>query len=620
MRRGMAMRRAGDSGSAGGAVRRARGGWRWLPLALIALGASSGSAQLLVASQNSEQILRYDAADGSFSGVFVEPVTQGFQIPGGLALHPSNGGLYVSSTGSGEIWRYDAGTGAVFSPAETSAAFQPGGLAFDATGSALYFLDPADGLSLSIDSVKRFTLGSGSVTTIATDSGADFSAVALNGSDLYLSDTFNQHVIRFPTGGGGSAVVISGLLTPGQILFRSATDLLLAETGSDRVLEYLLVSGSWVLDRVVLPASAGVDGPFGLALAPDGRLSVSGANSHEVVAVDLDTLAVSPLVAPGAGGLSSPGALAWSGTTLLVASLASNDVIYYDQTGAPTGTRARGISPPVDGGLAIAPGGNVVAASMVNNDLVELDGAGGGLLRQFFDACPSFLDAPYDVTFDSGGDVYVSCQFSNSVHRFDGETANPLGFFVHGGAGGLVLPRGLAFGPSGNLYVASVATNEILEYDGASGSFVSTFVTAANGGASPTGLVFHDGALYVSYQSTDEVRAFDATSGSPLSVFVSPGSGGLDAPAGLSFGPNGNLFVASSGTDEVLEYDGASGSFVSVFVGAGSGGLDGAIDLAFQSSPGAVEPVTVPALGTGAAALLVSGLALVGTRRVRRLR
>ena len=44
--------------------------------------------------------------------------------------------------------------------------------------------------------------------------------------------------------------------------------------------------------------------PFGLALAPDGTLSVSGSFSNDVVSVDLTSLVVSPLVAAGAGAAS----------------------------------------------------------------------------------------------------------------------------------------------------------------------------------------------------------------------------------------------------------------------------------------------------------------------------
>jgi len=94
----------------------------------------------------------------------------------------------------------------------------------------------------------------------------------------------------------------------------------------------------------LLAPSSGVNGPFGLALSPDGTLSVSGSFSNDVVSVDLTSLAVSPLVAARAGGLGNAMDLAWDGATLLAVSPLSNAVVYFDASGDPTGVAARGLS------------------------------------------------------------------------------------------------------------------------------------------------------------------------------------------------------------------------------------------------------------------------------------
>ena len=160
--------------------------------------------------------------------------------------------------------------------------------------------------------------------------------------------------MRFPAAGGsGTTVIGSRAHDPSDLAFRSTTRLLVADTGTDRVLEYLNSGGSWIFDRVVLPASSGVQDPCALAIAPSGALTVAGCASNDVVLVDLTTLAVTPLVAPGAGGLASPKDLAWSGTTLLVANPVANAVVYYDAAGAATGVRAQGITPALDGGIAL---------------------------------------------------------------------------------------------------------------------------------------------------------------------------------------------------------------------------------------------------------------------------
>jgi sugar lactone lactonase YvrE len=561
------------------------------------------AAQLLVVSQNNAKILEYDEDDGSFVSTFVEAIEEGFQNPGGVAIHPGSGALYVTSTGSGEIWEYDVATGDAVIPAVASGLIQPAAAAFDAGGSTLYFVAANNDLSITNDAVKALTISSGNVSTITTDAAANFSALVVDGSQLFVTDALNGSVVRVPLAGGSDTTVITGLTSPEGVLLSSPTEMLIAETNSDRVIEYDLVAGSWVSDRVVLPASAGVDGPSGLALTPDGQLTVVGSLSNETVAVHLGTLAVSPLVAPGSGGLAGAGGAAWGGSTLHIASRSTNSVIQYDTNGAPTGTVARGLSTPADAGMAFAPSGNLVVASQLDNDLVEYDGQGGGLVSSFFDACPTSLAIPFDLTFGADGHVYVSCPASNGVHRFDGVTGFPLGFFVSGGSGGLVTPRGLAFGPNGNLFVASVS-GTVLEYDGTTGAFIGVFVDATgNGGGAmdPYGLLFHGGSLFVASYFPDEVKQFDALTGSFVQTFVTGGSGGLSGPTNLAFGPDGDLYVTSFDDDAVRRYDGSDGSFVEVFVASGSGGLSGPFDLEF-----APEPTATAALASGA--LLLWGL------------
>ena len=596
--------------------------WSALAISLLALVWSSPAAAqgLFVVSQNDASVLEYDPQTGAFLSTFISPVTEGFQPPGGLAIHPTSGVLYVSSTGTGEIWRYTTATGALITPRAAGSLIGPGGVGFDATGANLYFVAAASGLSSGTDSVKRLSIGTGVVSNLVTDATAEFSAVTVNGSNLYVSDAANNRIMRYTTSGGSAAAIITSLSFPGAILFRSATDMVFADTGSDRVLEYTFNGSAWVFDRVVLPASSGVDGPCGLALAPDGRLTVSGRFSDDVVAVDLTTLAVSTIVSSGAGGLNNANDIAWSGSTLLVASTASNSILYYDSAGAPTGTVARGISTPVDGGMTVTPAGNLIIASVGDNDLVEFDGANGGVVRKFFDACPTSLAAPFDVAVGPDGNVYATCTGSDAVHRFT-PTGTPLGFFVTGGSGGLVFPRGLAFGPTGNLFVTSGFTGEVLQYDGATGAFVNVFVdSGGNGGGAmdPYGITLHGGDFYVASYFTDEVKRFDATTGAFVSTFVTSGSGGLSGPTAAAFGPDGNLYVTSYDDHAIRRYSGTTGAFLSAFVASGSGGLDGPIDLGFSPASQAPDAVAVPALSGGGLAVLIAAFVLAGSRRARR--
>jgi sugar lactone lactonase YvrE len=419
----------------------------WPPLA-----AAQG---LFVVSQANQKILHYDESDGSFLETFVEPVTDGFLNPGGIAIRPSDGVLYVTSSATGEIWTYTTATGQVITPAIKSSLISPGGADFDASGAKLYYLAAETDLSTGTDGVFELTISSGNVSTLATDGSANFGALAVNGTDVFVTDTFNNQVTRYPISGGGSATVVTGLSQPGGIVFGTPTQMLVANTGTDEVFEYDLISGSWVFDQVVMASTAGVDGPTGLAMAPDGTLTVAGQFSNNAVSVNLTTLSVTPLVQSGAGGLATPKEIAWSGSTLLVSSLSTNGIIYYDDTGNPTGAVARGLSTPSDSGMAFAPGGSLVVGSILDNDLVEYDGQGGAEVRKLFDACPTSLAWPFDVAFGPDGNIYISCTASDGVYRLNGVTGDAMGFFVTGGSGGLSTPRGLSFGPNGNLFVSS---------------------------------------------------------------------------------------------------------------------------------------------------------------------
>jgi DNA-binding beta-propeller fold protein YncE len=227
---------------------------------------------LFVVSRGNQKVLHYDQNDGSFVGTFVEPITEGFRNPGGMAIRPSDGVLYVSSTGTGELWKYTTSSGQVITPEVASGLISPGGIGFDATGANLYFLAAETELSTGTDALMKLEISSGSVSTLASDGSANFRAVAVNGSDLYLSDSLNGRIVRYSTSGGSGSTLITGLSSPGSMLLRSPTDLLVADTGTDRVLEYSFDGMSWSFDREVLQASAGVNGPLGLALAPDGRI------------------------------------------------------------------------------------------------------------------------------------------------------------------------------------------------------------------------------------------------------------------------------------------------------------------------------------------------------------
>ncbi len=122
---------------------------RCLSVAALVCGAladavpASGQG-LFVVSQQNQKVLLYDESDGSFTETFVDPITVGFRSPNGLAISPSDGMIYTSSTGTGEIWRYTTATGFVDPPAVASGLLLPLGIAFDPSGADLFVVDQDD--------------------------------------------------------------------------------------------------------------------------------------------------------------------------------------------------------------------------------------------------------------------------------------------------------------------------------------------------------------------------------------------------------------------------------------------------------------------------------------------
>jgi sugar lactone lactonase YvrE len=566
---------------------------------LLFSASTSARSQIYVTSQQTQEILSYSLADGSFDSVFAMTITEGFRNPGTIAYRASDGALFVSSISTGEVWSYSTSTGDASPPALTTSLIAPIGIALDGAATHLYVADPSDSEANSTDSIKQIENATGTVSVVGTNNQADLLAVAVRGGDVYASDVGQDRVLRFPIAGGPSSVEISsGLSEPSALLFLGANTLLIADTDNDRVVEYSDSGGSWAFVREVLSASAGVTSPTGLALAPDGRLTVTGRGSGDAVLVDLGTLVVSPFVAAGTGGLSDPVDVTWTASTAMIASRAGNSVLFFDSVGQPTGIRAEGLSASLDSGIELSPdGARLFVSSISSNDVIEFDRATGAKVQNFNQVCPN-LPLPFDVVIGPGGDLYVSCTLNSSVERFDGTLGTALGSFVLAGSAGLSLPRSLAFGPGGDLFVAN-GSGAVMQFDGPTGVPVGTgtFIdTNANGGGplDARDLTFEGGVLYVVSGLYEEVLAFDAATGAFLSVFVSAGSGGLSGPTAGAFDAAGDFLVASQNDHSIRRYDGSTGAYIDTFVASGSGGLDAPVDLALYL--GAATPV--PALGS----------------------
>lgn len=133
------------------------------------------------------------------------------------------------------------------------------------------------------------------------------------------------------------------------------------------------------------------------------------------------------------------------------------------------------------------------------------------------------------------------------------------------------------------LLVSSRLNGQVLRYDGTTGEFVDVLVAAGSGGLeAPLGITLGpNGDLYVSSSFlSDSVLRYDTQTGAFIDTFASGPV--LDNPGSLIFGPDGNLYTISEGTNSVLRYE-STGLLVeeTEFVAPGSGGLNNPSDIAF---------------------------------------
>jgi hypothetical protein len=201
--------------------------------------------------------------------------------------------------------------------------------------------------------------------------------------------------------------------------------------------------------------------------------------------------------------------------------------------------------------------------------------------------------------------VVASSFFDGALYEFDSGTGALKATLVAPNNSSSLLqgPAGLTAGPDANLYISSQFTNSILEYNLATQT-LSTFIpstvlqpiaiAAANGNTNaqfaPAGLSFGpDGDLYVSLNggqsasSGGAVIRFNITGGASGLTYAGTSAtvaSGLVQPTGLTFGTasgdTNNLYVCNVGTDTVVKVTGATSASPSsgTFVAAASGGLN----------------------------------------------
>lgn len=267
-------------------------------------------SSLLVASYETGQVLRYDAATGAFLGAFAS----GISLTHGLVRGP-DGHLYLGSAGSSEILVFDGCTGAlldVFVPSGGGGLVWPLGMTIGPDGH-LYVASHFSG------TILRYDMRTGEPLGVFAD--LIYPAGICFGPDghLYATSAGLGDVHRFdgttgaPIDHFASIPFVSDWTAIG-LTFGPDGHLYVANNKSDSVLKFDGGSGA-PLGTFVASGAGGLVAPFGLDFGPDGDLYVTSTNMFGVVApgansvIRFDGVTGAPkgtLVASGSGGLSLP--------------------------------------------------------------------------------------------------------------------------------------------------------------------------------------------------------------------------------------------------------------------------------------------------------------------------
>ena len=528
----------------------------------VALDASAGMLHLYVADTLNNRVLAWQDARTATAGAAADLVLaqndgtgtaplgiglKGLFSPNGLAVQPATGDLYVADTNANRVVRFPK-------PFANLTRIEPDAV----VGQPDFNHIGANNGGLGAQSLRG-------------PQGVAFDAQG----NLWVADTGNNRLLRFPAGGlgavspaadlvigqkdfvsagvdsGSTTESASGLNGPAGVALDAAGDLAASDAGNNRVLIFNAplatnpaagtVLGQTKFTTKTLPKTpdaASMNSPQGLSFDTSGNLHVAvpgdsriliftapftngakatGAVGQSNFAANAPNSGSAPQAAAGTLALVTDVKVASDGS-FYAADTGNNRVLGYPQGSSIAATSvfgqidlAHNSVNQVKPGSINAPDKIVVDYSQAPFALYVSDSANHRILV--------WKDAAHFHTGDAPDLVIGQPDLVTAIPNVDVAGA------AHPTATSLFAPRGMALDTSGNLYVADAANSRVLHYPRP---------------VTQTGRIAADFAL----GQTDLV--------SNSSGAVSAAT--LHAPSGVALGPNGDVFVSDTGNNRVLEY------------------------------------------------------------------
>ncbi len=388
--------------------------------------------------------------------------------------------------------------------------------------------------------------------------------LAVAGSLLFVSDSFNDRVQRFNLdGSAGAEIVAPGTLAYPRGLTVDGQRLLVADDKHHRIAVFDI--GGRPLTTFGSGPGAGpgqLNFPFGVAVDPAGRVFVADDLNHRVVR--FGPKSSYPYKARWGhygtepGGLAYPRAIAVDPAGSVYVTNTGNDRIdVFDRSGGllrsfGASGRANGqFNTPLGVG---ADGSGIRAVADSVNGRVQLLNPDGSIATVWGSVAPgpTILRNPVAVAFDAAGNGYVLDKRRARVLVFSRTTGLLVRTIASQGSGPgkLLDPSALAITPGGTIFVADTGNERVARFTTA-GDYLGSWADVGPA----AGIAVTPDAARVYVNDKRYIRVFDST-GTPITEFGGLGNklGKLAAPAQIALDGAGNLWVADRGNNRVQQF------------------------------------------------------------------